>query len=1401
MNGTPIAACSGTFYDSGGSIGNYANNENLNTTICPDGTGASHIVLSFDSLSLSAGDQLCFHDGSSVLAPLLLCSNAIAPGQPFQIKATANNPSGCITLAFTSDAAGTAAGWAAAISCAPPCLFPAPANVQVVSMYNGDMIWTWDNVPGNMGYQVSVNGGPWIPASGALSHTVSGLVSGNLVVIEIQALSGDPNCPPASITANKVYVNCALTATVASLKPALCAGTATGSATITAAGNMGTVQFFVDNNPTPLSNGNLNGMFAAGAHVVIVRDTAGCQDTVSFNITEPLPLSVTVDVTDAECHGDDSGAIQAAASGGTQPYTYAWQGCQGGNIVNDSLAIDLFAGCYSVTVTDKNGCTVVAKDSVGEPPMFEFQSVQDSVSCFGGSDGTATITVKGSKPPYTYLWSNGDTTKVADNLKAGYHAVTITDSVGCKAVTLVQVLEPVKLVIDSISATGLPCFGGNTGTARVTAKGGVKTYSYKWSNSETTQNIANLTAGPYTVTVTDHNGCTAVANTTVNAPPDLTVQLTDVQAETCINACNGSITLSNSGGTAPYTIVWNNPNIPPGSTLAQNLCPGNYQLTVTDANGCSKTNSATILAAVPITIQFSATPPLCAGDQNGTLATTVGGGILPYQFTWNNGAGTPVIQNLACGIYTVTVSDAKGCKIVASDTLDCPGPILLDSLVIYPVRCFGEANGRIHVGAHGGTGLLDYVWSDPNQQLDTVAVNLAPGIYTVTITDGNGCSLSETAAITQPPAMVIALTPTHIPCFGETTGTIQSNVSGGTPPYNYSWNVPQNTPVITNLAAGTYTLTVTDANNCHSMGAQATVNQPATPIQVLTVQTQLACFGAGNGIASAAASGSNGPPFTFAWSNGLSGPAPATFSAGTYTVTATDGSGCTGTGTISIQEREKIEVDVAVIPPTCQGGNNGQAAVNKVTGGAGNGISGNYHYQWSVPGAPDTVYINGLSGDQTYGLTVSDNAGCTETFAFFLEDQVPLVPVLATDSISCAGLDDGGVRIISIQSPRPVTHFEWNTGDTAQTLANLTAGTYTVTVSDNQGCTGSASATVFEPLPLSTALTIKSLVCNVDSNGMIAVAVSGGTPGYSFHWNTGSNLAKLTNLGPGGYAFTVTDKHGCTTADSTYLAQPNPPDIQVESVAPSCFGSSDGSFRLTVTGGTVPYRFSLDGQNYTGSSVFLGLKAGMYTAFVLDGAGCQTNAVIELIQPPKVEVSLGPDTSLVLGDSLLLQPVPTNAVGSISYRWKSTLIDSMRCADPPLCSTFWIYPVYSNAYHVTITDSNGCTAEASIRVELEKPRGVYVPTGFSPNGDGNNERLAVYGKSQQIRKVKMFRIFDRWGELVFEQRDFPVNSDQYGWDGVFRGQNSPAGVYVWYVEVEYLDGFEPTHRGHSTLIR
>jgi gliding motility-associated-like protein len=295
---------------------------------------------------------------------------------------------------------------------------------------------------------------------------------------------------------------------------------------------------------------------------------------------------------------------------------------------------------------------------------------------------------------------------------------------------------------------------------------------------------------------------------------------------------------------------------------------------------------------------------------------------------------------------------------------------------------------------------------------------------------------------------------------------------------------------------------------------------------------------------------------------------------------------------------------------------------------------------------------------------------------------------------------------------------------------------------------------------------------------------------------------QIGDLGPGMYAAEITDANGCKLTDSIEVERPDSLMIQIEKTDPNCFGGSDGRIRLLVTNGQPPLRYSVNGGAFGGSSTFIGLGAGNYTFQIKDGNGCVSNFYDALGQPPQVGVTLSADsTSIVLGDSLQISADVFNTVGLVEFDWRSFLLENLVCLDSPECSMIQVKPYQTNTYVVKVEDENGCRGEAQITIEVEKPRGVYVPTGFSPNGDINNDRLVVFGKSKQIRNVVTFNVYDRWGELVYQDQNFKVNDDTRGWDGHFRGKECDPGVYVWYVEVEYQDGYRETLKGNVTLIR
>jgi gliding motility-associated-like protein len=1283
--------------------------------------------------------------------------------------------------------------------------FQAPAGLQTTAISNGNMTWQWTPIPGVTNYEVNINNTGWVTVN-TNSYTVTGLATGATVNIEVRAVGGSPNCPPQIATAVANYISCTLAATVAATFPVACPGGMNGAVDVTVSGQQGSLSFFTNFGPnTPYINGNLTG-YPAGNYLVWAVDASGCRDTVSFTITQPDTFVVNITPVNIACNGASTGSVAINSTGGTGATTYQWARCTGGSVGSGPLVVNLPASTYCVTISDQIGCSTTRSITLTENTPFSFSTSQDSVQCFGTATGSATIMPSGATSPYTFQWANNpSTTNTATGLTAGFKAVTVTDALGCQAVSGVFVNQPAALVIDSISSFDPACANSTNGGATVFTRGGNGGNAFTWANTnQTTASVINLGGGTYTVTVQDREGCTAVSQTTLATPDPVLLTFTQVNDQRCANTCDGSATLLPSGGTAPYSINWGAGIVPLNVLTFNNLCTGEYQITLTDQRGCTDSERIEIDETIPLGVKFVSSAPDCPGDTNGQITASGEGGTGPYTYLWNTTGTTDVVVGLDCGTYTVTVTDMNGCTVSSTNTLNCPPPIQVTNINGVATRCFGESNGGTSVIAIGGVGGLTYRWSDTNQQSVPNAANLPAGTYTVTITDTNGCSTTASATVTQPVLLTAFATPTAASCVGTATGSIIATPTGGNLLYSYAWSGSADTDnQVNNLAAGTYSVVVTDQNGCTTTVQNITVGQPATPVSLVLTQVQASCFEGNTGIGSASASGSNGAPYSYLWSQGATAQQTNNLAPGTYTVTATDTRGCSATQTISIAELDSISINAILVPPTCFGLTNGIASINDISGGDGNGVLANYTLQWSLPGSPTGVAATGIPGDLPFNVVVTDQQGCNNLFAYTLTQPPPVVPVLAPVNVRCFGQTDGEVRVTSVQGQFPIVDYLWSNSGTQDQIQNLAVGTYTVTVTDSQGCKGSATAAITQPTALQNTFSTIQLKCNGDSNASVTAVPAGGTLPYVFGWSSaGASGTTLTNLSAGTYVLTITDANSCTLIDSQTIAQPALLGLDLTTEDVLCFDTYTGRASVVVSGGKAPYRYALNDADFGGTPTFIGLQAGDYTLRVRDANGCVQSQPFEISESAPIEVTVTPqDVTVTFGEALALGATVQHAVGAVQYQWAPQLLDSFECIDIANCLAITLTPTISNTFIVVATDANGCRGEARVRYTVDIPRGVYVPTGFTPNTDTNNDLLQVFGKGRQVEAIRYFRVFDRWGEVVYEDKNFDVNDSARGWDGTFRGAECMAGVYVWTLEVAYLDGYVEQLHGQTTLIR
>jgi PKD repeat protein len=598
-----------------------------------------------------------------------------------------------------------------------------------------------------------------------------------------------------------------------------CNGGNNGAINLTPSGGLGPYTFVW--NPSGQTTEDRNSLTAA-TYSVTITDAHGCTFQTSFPVTQPTALTATQSHTNVTCNASCNGTASVVASGGTAGYTYAWTPSGG----TGSSASSLCAGTYTCTITDANGCLITKTFIITQPSALTATQSQTNVTCNGSCNGTATVVPSGGTPGYTYSWApSGGTAATASSLCPSNYTCTITDANGCSITKTFTITQPSAITVTPTSQTNLSCNGGSNGTASVTASGGTGSLSYNWTpgnpTGDGTNSVTGLTAGTWTCTVTDANGCTNnTATFNITQPTAITSSVSSQTNISCNGGGNGSATVSASGGTPSYTYSW----APSGgnAATASGLTAGTYTCTITDSNGCIKTQTVTITQPSVLSASSSSTPESCSNG-NGTATATPSGGTPAYTYSWAPTGGTAATaSSLTAGNYTCTVTDANGCTTTTSVTVSSSAALSATITSSTNISCNGGSDGSATAAPVGGTAPFAFSWT-PSGGTAATASGLSNGTYTCTITDSGGCTGSATVTITQPSVLSVSMSEVDASCANN-DGTATATPSGGTSPYAYSWNPSaQTTQTATALSGATYTCTVTDNNGCTTAG-NTTVN-------------------------------------------------------------------------------------------------------------------------------------------------------------------------------------------------------------------------------------------------------------------------------------------------------------------------------------------------------------------------------------------------------------------------------------------------------------------------------------------------------------------------------------------------------------------------------------------------
>lgn len=881
---------------------------------------------------------------------------------------------------------------------------------------------------------------------------------------------------------------------------------------------------------------------SAGSYSLTITDANGCMDTASINVLQQANLNLSGGTDSASCTGVADGSAWVQASGGAPPYTYVWGGTS--PIQTTDTATGLRANVYMVTVTDNNGCQDFLQLSVGEPLSIQHTMDFDSVACSGTTTGRAWITASGGIGSYTYAWSGsgvmGQTPDTLTQLAAGVYVVTVTDGINCSVADSIEVFEPAVL-----SATAVPdsvnCNGGSSGSIVASAIGGTPPYSYNWSGGNVSpagNSVTGLVAGSYSVTVNDSKNCQFMINgIDVGEPPALNLSAV-VDSVSCAGGSDGSIDLTVTGGTAPYSYFWTFGAI---NEDVNGLQAGTYDVIVTDAKGCTDSlPGIQIFEPAALSVTTGTDSVGCSGAADGRIYVGVSGGTAPYTYVWS----TVPVQNsdtasgLTSGTYTVSVFDANGCSITGTNTIGQVGGITLQT-GFTDVSCNGGADGKAWVTASGGAGGFTYSWNTTPVQTSDTASGLQAVSYIVVVVDANNCQNTETITISEPTALSLSSSAVDVSCNGNADGSATVTASGGTSGYTYNWSATgsngSTNASITGMGAGTFSVTVSDANACADSATNIVIAEPAA-LSLSITSTDATCFGAADGTIDLTVSGGT-PGYTYSWTNNLSGQDPTGVAAGSYRVTVTDNHGCSDTISTVIDEPAGMTITGQVSNVSCFGQTDGAVDIT-VSGG-----TPPYQFSWTNTVVGNTEDLSGL-GANTYDVTVTDSNSCSQTKSFTVlePDSLGTSISLSLANFSCSNNVVTGTVNQTVSGGVPPYTYLWSSGDVTQNTTNVNVADFQVTVTDDNGCTAE-SQVVQNPLtPLVADIVVDSAACYGDDNGQAEVFVMGGVEPYMYDWTGLPNPVvgrRALDLPAGNYSVLITDSLGCdTTINFTVTEQP-----------------------------------------------------------------------------------------------------------------------------------------------------------------------------------------------------------------------------------------------------------------------
>ena len=791
----------------------------------------------------------------------------------------------------------------------------------------------------------------------------------------------------------------------------------------------------------------------------------------------------------------------------------------------------------------------------------------------------------------------------------------------------------------SASVQDVSCFGAQDGSLSITPSGGTSPYTYSWSNGAITQDISGLGEGSYVLTITDAHNCSINRTFDIQEPLPLVINYTQSDVS-CFGADDGQINVTPSGGNLPYSFSWSD-----GSTTKDlhSLSGGDYTLLVTDAKGCTITETISISAPdEPLNADVIINDLDCAGQPTGQIQVTPVGGTGPYSYSWSNGSNQEDQVGLFAGTYALTITDSKGCRYDTSYTIVEPDELSI-SFDISNTSCFGDADGSILPIVTGGSAPYNYLWSNGSTSQDQI--DISSGTYNLTVIDSKGCSITKAAIVGDSEDLLIEVKKRDVYCKGEASGTIELDVTGGSGQYTYAWDNGENQGILTNLKAGIYSVLVSDVGGC-SARASVVISEPAQSLAAtITGSTELSCFGDRSGYLEAIVSGGVAP-YTYLWSNGERTSAIAGVGSGNYTLSVKDSNDCLvqvnwtiyqPQEPITIQAQGKLNLDCKT---------DGDGFIEVSIGGG----SGNYDILWST-GETTTRIEQLVQGD--YTIRVRDGQGCVEERIFTVTEPEELTLGNAVINESqCYDDRNGSIELNVTGGTGPYT-YQWEGGETTKNRIGISSGTYSVLVTDKNGCQVQGNYTLSTPELFAMSPELSPISCIGANDASIALNIEGGESPLVIQWSTGASSETVSNLSPGAYNVLITDKKGCTLQRTFNIVEPQ--QLSLDAFirnADECNNPESGRINVIVTGGTKPYQYRW--SNGATTSTLENVLPGTYVVEVSDKYGCTQQGTYTVLQPKPLQIGLSSAPYIDCENriaGILVNADVTGGLGDYSYKW------------------------------------------------------------------------------------------------------------------------------------------------------